>query len=86
MSLLLRNFHGISLKSFRELERKLLKHTLAMGGKQRSLLYALRAPPPFADPSNIKTIISANYPENFLKFHSYVLTALEIRAKSDIEL
>ena len=52
------------------------------------LLHAQGVPPPFADPSSIKIIISANYPEIFLKFYSYVftLTATNIHAKIAIGL
>ena len=58
------------------------------GRKRHELFHALRATPLFANASSITIIISANYPENVLKFHSYVfaLTALTIPAKSAIEL
>ena len=57
-----------------------------MGKKWHALFHALGASPPFADPTSIQIIISANYPENFLKLHSYVftLTALKIHDKSDV--
>ena len=52
------------------------------------LLHAQVVPPPFADPSSINIIISANYAEIFLKFYScvFTLTAMKIHAKIAIGL
>ena len=57
-------------------------------GKTARADYALRMPPLFAGPSNIKIIIFANYPENFLKFTScvFTLTELKFHAKKAIDL
>ena len=54
----------------------------------RGFMLFIKVTSPFADPSNIKIIISANYSENVLEFRRYVftLTALTIHAKSVIEL
>ena len=51
-------------------------------GKRHALLHALRAAILFADTCHIAIITSAKYPENFLKFRSYVfrLPVLKINA------
>ena len=55
------------------------------GRKLLALLHALSSPPPFADPSSIKMILSAFYLENVLKFLSctFMLTALKALDKSE---